>query len=415
MHHFSRVLRRHLSDGRSILYLGLFFFGEVWLAAQGDAKRMWERFHVPYLQPPFADTLTVLYSIDALNAGHDPYRYVATPFGNTYNYPRMWLELRHLGLAGEHTNLVGVLLATAFFVCFAALLPRLRLIEGAVATVAVFSAAPMLAVERGNVDLVIFVLLGLSAFMFATHRATVAPFAVLLLAAASKLYPAACLANYVRLRPSRRRIAAIVTACLFAAYLALSLKDLRLVLANTPKPTYLGYGSAVYFELHRAAPELSRLAPFIQSNRQATVVGDVLLLGLFACVALYQWFLPPDPLELPDSNRVSMHAFGAGVAVYVGTFFLGNNWDYRITFLLLTFPQLFLWSRDPSRRRLPSILALALSLIALNGHRLEDAGYPITDEVVNWAVCLALFALYLPTCRLASNGGKGAATAAPAA
>src|ERR1700722_18429767 len=87
---------------RPILYFAFFLFGVTWIAAEGNARLMWERFHIPYLTPPFADTITVTYSLDAIAKGHDPYFYRGVdPFGRGYNYPRIWLGLRHLGLTGQ--------------------------------------------------------------------------------------------------------------------------------------------------------------------------------------------------------------------------------------------------------------------------------------------------------------------------
>jgi hypothetical protein len=278
-----------------------------------------------------------------------------------------------------------------------------------------FSTCPMYAVERGNVDLVVFVLLCVASFLFADRRRTVAPFALVLLAAIGKLYPAACLANYVRLPPNRRTIAALATGALFALHIVLTLADVRIVSANTPRGTGIAYGSAVVFQLYKSAPALARLAPHIQTAEQAVLVGDATAFGLFGLVWVFQRLLPPRALELRDSNRATMHAFGAGVAMYIGTFLLGNNWDYRLAFLLLTLPQLILWAREPSGRRLASILALGLIVAALNGPRLDDLGFRLTDLVIDWVLCVALFALYLPTCRVAAAGAHPArSTSRPA-
>ena len=56
-------------------------------------------------------------------------------------------------------------------------------------------------------------------------------------------------------------------------------------------------------------------------------------------------------------------AFRAGAAIYLGTFLLGNNWDYRLIFLILAIPQLVAWARDSAcavRRAARVVLAAIL-------------------------------------------------------
>jgi hypothetical protein len=393
------VLKRRLSDGRVILFAGALAFAEIWLylAAKGQAPKMWSVLHVNWLEPAFADTITVSYSLDAANSGHDPYTYTGIdPWHRTYNYPPLWLLLRHVGVTGAHTVAMGILTALVFFLAFAALLPRLRWWEGAMATAAFFSCAPMLAIERGNIDLIVFAILVLAAFLLSDRRRMAVPFGLFFLAAALKYYPAVCLASYVRWRPGKRAAIAILTGVLIVEYLGLTLDGVRMVTANTPKPAILSYGSAVIFEAFKTSSIVKALGgPFTTSK--ATLIGDLILLALFAIVALAVHLTRPEPIDIVEAKRPVLHAFGAGVLMYIGSFLLGYNYDYRLSLLLLTMPQLFLWSRAPSLRRWAAWLALVCMLLSLNSWWLDTLKLSLLGELSNWVICVTLFGLYVPT------------------
>src|SRR5581483_3397392 len=79
------------------------------------------------------------------------------PYHRPANYPRLWLLPSHLGLGQGDTYWLGWVVAVLFFVAAVAVVPRgasLRL--GLLYAAALISAATMLGVERGNVDLLLF-------------------------------------------------------------------------------------------------------------------------------------------------------------------------------------------------------------------------------------------------------------------
>ena len=61
---------------------------------------------------------------------------------------------------------------------------------------------------------------------------------------------------------------------------------------------------------------------------------DLLAVALLLLLVLVSWLLGIS--EQPDflSER-NLAAFRMGASIYVGTFLLGNNWDYRLAFLVL--------------------------------------------------------------------------------
>jgi len=82
-----------------------------------------------------------------------------------------------------------------------------------------------------------------------------------------------------------------------------------------------------------------------------------------------------------------------GASIYVGTFLLGNNWDYRLAFLILVMPQILQWAKQTDRNYgFAARTVLALVLIACwhfvvwfapSLQNIKEILF-IADEIVNW-------------------------------
>ena len=95
-----------------------------------------------------------------------------------------------------------------------------------------------------------------------------------------------------------------------------------------------------------------------------------------------------------------------GAAIYVGTFLLGNNWDYRLAFLVILVPQLVEWMRSSRKAyRLAAISSMVLVLLSCWHlwimempavsilYSVDDPKrfWIVVDEIFNWMLfaCLA--------------------------
>jgi hypothetical protein len=84
--------------------------------------------------------------------------------------------------------------------------------------------------------------------------------------------------------------------------------------------------------------------------------------------------------------------FHIGSLVYLGTFLIGNNFDYRLIFVLLTLPQLFSWTTSEDPRNKLAAAAL-LSVVVLLWVGSLSRFVATLDELFSWATALLLFAL----------------------
>lgn len=292
----------------------------------------WGLWHVPASNPTFMDARVITAGAVAVREGKDPM--IDNPADieqRPLNYPRIWQGLYRLGLDEYDGDLLGAIFVAALvagLVLFCARLPNppvLLLLAG------IFSPAVVLGVDRGNTDLAVFGLLCLA--LICLRRWPGVAFGTMFLAFVLKLFPLAALAAFVnRGRPAAVRWLGLAAA-LAGLYLLYSYSDLLQVRAGTPRGTWLAYGMDVlWMEYH--FHDVPWADPLHRVSQCATL-GSLLL-------AAWTWWRRRVPL--PAAPGLAIDAFRVGMACYTGTFVLGNNFDYRMVFLILTLPQLAQWS-----------------------------------------------------------------------
>jgi predicted ferric reductase len=94
-----------------------------------------------------------------------------------------------------------------------------------------------------------------------------------------------------------------------------------------------------------------------------------------------------------------------GASIYVGTFLLGNNWDYRLAFLVLLVPQLVEWMHSFHRMyRVAAWMSIILVLLScwhlwivqmppvplLYSEHDPKRFWMVLDEVFNWMLFASL-------------------------
>ena len=127
---------------------------------RGSLPSAWRIFRIPALATTFSDTMTVTNSIDCLLSGQDPYVVRSfDPFQRVYNYPPIWLDLRYLGITGRSTNLLGAFMALLLASSLLLLFSATRLDSGLIVFLAILSGPVLFAMERGNIDQILFALL----------------------------------------------------------------------------------------------------------------------------------------------------------------------------------------------------------------------------------------------------------------
>ncbi len=379
------------------LYLLLLLAGAALvplLAAELGPGRAFSLWNVPVLAPGFADARAVTAGAESWRAGHDPLiTNPADPWRRVLNYPRVWQYAARLGLAQRHTVPVALAMIIAFVTGLALLGDRVDRLSALALAAAIFSPAVMLGIERANVCLLIFFLC--AAALFALRRSPPAAAALLTVAGLLKYYPflgLACLAG----APRRTFLRAAGAAALVGAvYLALTWRDVWLVLRGIDRGTFVSYGASVGWMAAREAGAARGVVI-------AIAAVSALLLGGVALLAWRAWRRGVAAVAPAQALAQAAHldGFRLGAAIYAGTFLLGNNWDYRLMFTLFCVPQLAEWAQGPagaaaSAPRRLARLTLAALLVSLwmqflfrFARFLPGGGYALLalDELANWAL-----------------------------
>jgi hypothetical protein len=381
-------------DGRRLLALAFLVLAGalVAAAASGRLVEAWSRLGVPALEPTFADTRAYTSGWECTRDGIDVFAAnPCDPWGRALVPPRLPESLAFLGL-GESSTVPLALAAIALFALSVLVVAGpISRVDAVVYAAIVFSPSLLLGVERGNTDLIIFSLLTLvlvtvrhpSAWMRAVS------YAALVLAAMVKLYP--LFAGIVLLRQGLRRAVVGGAAVLvpFGVYMLATLDDLRLVVENMKRATLLSYGAGIGGDGLESA--------FGLGSGAATAV---VVAGVIAMVVAAFWLAVRigGPAPEPNDKREAraLDAFWMGTGVYLGTFLVGHNFDYKLVALVLTVPQLLRWARSPQ----PAMPHAGWALLALVATLWLSASVPVVpglsdawidaqsrfpfDELLNW-------------------------------
>ena len=297
---------------------------------------------------PFSDFQAVLESVDYWQHGIDVYEIYEK---GRFSYPPLWLRFAFLpGVEG--TNPLGLCLAVSFFLALAILPPPGSGKELLPRLVATLSPVTAFAVERGNIDLLMFGIATVAGvLLLGPLRRRATAYAMIVIAALLKIYPLVLMVLTLRERP---HVFLLVNGAAVAILLA----------------------TGVYFhgEIARALLNLGPSGPF-SSAFGAHYLPDVIVgmlgtlhpgfslrlvrLAIFAALplAMAGWFFRMVRwcdfrialARLPEPEKMFLLI---GAALIGGCFFAGTNNGYRGIHLLFTLPGLLAMARmeDDVRR-----------------------------------------------------------------
>ncbi|MCC6695912.1 MAG: hypothetical protein IT365_09825 [Candidatus Hydrogenedentes bacterium] len=374
------LLAAGISCGACVLALLFLLYGYA---------NTWKLWNIPVNLPCFADLRVITHGMESYALGYDPLlRNPQDPWERPMNYPRIWLLLHVTGVNRDHTVVLGVALialfvASQFLYTHRELDPR----AAGLLTLMLFSPAVLFCIERGNLDLLMFSILSLAIFIRNTrfNLSRVLSMALVFTAFFLKLFP--IFGFGILLREKRRifmRLGLFVLA-VGLLYIAFTYDDLIQIRRDTPRSPDVSYGVWVL------SSKVARVSP---------VLGEVTCLLSYVAAAgvALAVILGFREKEVPaqSSHEMALDAYRAGSGIYIGTFLLGHNFDYRLIFLLFTIPQLAEWLRSPNHHvaLLVKVVVIAVLLsmwhllIVKLFHALPGIGPAdfVLDEFAHWAI-----------------------------
>ncbi len=331
-------------------------------------QKTWDFLLVPSVIPPFFD-LRILYGIaQSVDAGLNPQ--LSNPFDPSQrllNYPLIWIPLaKHLGFANE--NIFYIWSVGIDFLYLLCCFKLFKLSNPCWAVLIIYSGSSLLALERGNTDLIIFILMFFSAFGSIWSRMLLIQISVAL-----KVYPIFSLIAHFK-NPKSMIFGIVLSSLILYLY-----KDqLAILQANTQISYGLSYGTATI---------TNGLATKFQIDINKWILNIIFFVSALYIYSKYKHLIK---FHLMPSLEIRLCLIGA--SIYVGTFFFASNWDYRLIFLILCLPFISQIKMGNLKNLLFAIIFLACNQLLL--YFLFGAAGVIINTLIK-SLCFILCLIFL--------------------
>ena len=352
--------------------------------------KLWSSVGIPHLKAPFADMQAVLSASDAYREGYNPYiENPYDPLGREHVYPRPWLWLGYTGITLDHSNLAATLLIAIFFLLCVRILRPENGNEFLFSAMLLLSPAVMLGVNRGNNDLIIFILLSHAVFFLNNkiRALDLIAYFFLFLASVLKFYPIASFLIFVRIIKDFKKfwIFTLFSTVFFGAYALFSLSDFQYLANVVPKPHgRFTFGAAILFEW------LLNKWPV-----NATYVYLMIVAIFFLA------FLLSSKTGLAEAREDSIKLifFLIGSLNLFFCFFMNTNYDYRCIFFIMILPWLFERLKcaitPVSTKRYIKILLLLLPVVVWNETIITLIGLKVGAPGISKAKLIVMVNFYI--------------------
>jgi len=347
----------------------------------------WELWNVSTQKPVFRDFQLIPSSAESFRNGFEPT--VENPYDpgdRIFNYPAFWRLLFYTKISSDDTVWIVVILLVLYFASVI-LFPQKVTIPGALLMLLiVFSPASMLLYERGNADLFVFFII-----ILATEYSANLTAGLIVFGAIVKMFP--LFGITVLLKESKQKFwkLAIVSVLFMLIYGFLTFQSQSAAWNTTMRGDGASYGSFVL--ITRLGDYLQEILPGLFSSGQWEIFFEALALLLIG-IAGFMAIRGSDGLVA--SHERNLAAFRMGASIYVGTFLLGNNWDYRLAFLVLVIPQLSQWFHLGNKKHRLIVVAVVVAVLISCWHFMLKIDLPflslkdpinrnfVFDEIINW-------------------------------
>ena len=389
---------RHIHGNRVLLYIvicGVLFLS-LWVAIFGlsSFRKFWNMPQTPLI---FPDSHTIITSAESHALGYDPmFKNIADPYDREMNYPRIWQCLFWLPINSDHLLLLAGTFILLFFVGIFLFLKTIDTQTALFLGAVTFSPSTIFGLQSGNNDLVVFFVVALALRL--GYRSKLWGSIAMFFAAILKVFPIFGLAQLLTedKRDFWRFLMPLVV--LFFIYCWISLDDFRQIYNVTPRGRSGAYG--VYVLPMMIEKVLQGWTVFPELHAHVIAVAPVFFYGVASLILLISLYTLWDKntLSRPVAG-VHINPFRVGACIYIGSFLLASNWNYRMIFLIFTIPQLFAWLSIADIRLL-RILRITLACILFSCWSMFIQGILgsyifILAEIANWVVFAGLTYLFL--------------------
>jgi hypothetical protein len=239
-----------------------------------------------------------------------------------------------------------------------------------------FSPTVSLLIERGNNDQVAFFLV----VMFCVfHKNKVVYFSAYYLSFLTKFFPFVIIFSLTeRYNIKALKLGVLIFLPIFLYILLTFPEIIDLGRATPVSSPNIGYGWKI---------PLKFLSNYINKNT-LTIIALLSLLPVLTFFLVYKTNSTSNETTNLDKKYLLM--FKAGMLIYVGTYFIGTSWDYRLVFLILTIPFLL------NEKSTSSLTTIIIIIFLFWSHQFVNAAsYPETNSSFIRTIYILLTALKL--------------------
>ena len=332
-------------------------------------QKTWDFLLVPSVTPSFFDLRILQGIVQSAHTGLNPQ--LSNPFDPSQrllNYPLIWIPIaQYLGFSNEIFFYIWSIGVDFLYLlcCF----KLFKLSNPYWAGLIIYSGSSLLAMERGNTDLIIFILIFFSVFGPTWSRLLLIQISIAL-----KLYPIFSLITLFK-NPKTMIFGILLSSLIFYFY-----KDqLALILGNTQISYGLSYGTATI---------TNGLATKFEID-----INKWILNLIFFATALYIFLRKRHLVDFHYISNLEIRLCLVGSSIYVGTFFFTSNWDYRLIFLNLCLPFISKIKMGNLKNLLFGLILLACNQLLLH-FLLGAAGVVINNIMKSFCFILCLIFLF---------------------
>jgi len=365
-----------------ILALAIFYLSFnniVWV-------NFWHSLSIP-AQPPFSDLKAHILFYECFEIGINIYLDECTliPDGNAKisTHPTIWLKLvKFLNLQNELAyNIFLIFIFSTYFYCLIKIFLSFDAFKNRIFFIIFFfSTSNFILIERFATDIVIFILVYITLSTNKKILQSIFIFFGILL----KYYPIFLTAIFIKNKKILILTSITYTLSIFIFYI----EEIRLISKNILEVALMiAYGSRTF---SKAFYHLSNEYDFFINDLNYDYFRNIviLLFGIysFLLILIGHKFNKNNPNN--SSNKIENYFVG-GASIYIGTFIIGSNFDYRLIFLIFTIP--YLMRLDNTVIKYMLIICYVLSI---NSFLFQHSNLLIYSEIKHWIYYVKSFLLF---------------------
>lgn len=283
--------------------------------------------------------------------------------GCLLNYPKIWIKLSNFI---SNYQLFYFVIIINFIIYNYIFYNFIKFYQSYFVFYFYFSGVSLLLLERGNVDIIIFILIYLS-----FSKNNIFNLILTLLSIFLKIFPILSIARFLE----KKHITSLVFLLIISAtYFIFNFEEISLAFNNGPKTGDLSYGILAI---------TSNINKHLYIEFNFLIVSVVFFISL---LVLYILFLRNKMSSIQFKNN---NMFLAGSGIFIFSFLITSSFDYRLIFLFFTFPLLLNLKNNQFKNFL-----LILIILSSEVHRLIYL-FGFMGGVLNNFAKLLLFSVLL--------------------